>query len=144
MMGKTGLINMQREWSEQDHYEHIHRICSSEFIYDTRKDGTTWFSARFGVQLLWIHVEFARIRSENCMGYLSIRQTAEKWNLSARWISDLCKAGRIPGATKIGSYWAIPADAEKPADARIKSGRYVKTKENQERGRTNGCNQWFN
>ena len=62
------------------------------------------------------------------MGYLSIRQTAEKWNLSARWISDLCKAGRIPGATKIGSYWAIPADAEKPADARIKSGRYVKKK----------------
>lgn len=40
-MGKTGLINMQREWSEQDNYEHIHRICSSEFIYDTRKDGTT-------------------------------------------------------------------------------------------------------
>lgn len=40
-MGKTGLINMQREWSEQDHYEHIPRICSSEFIYDTRKDGTT-------------------------------------------------------------------------------------------------------
>ena len=75
------------------------------------------------------------------MGYLSLRQTAEKWNLSARWISDLCKAGRIPGATKIGSYWAIPADAEKPADARIKSGRYVKTKENEERGRTYGCNQ---
>lgn len=42
---------------------------------------------------------------------------------------------------KIGSYWAIPEDAEKPADARIKSGRYVKTKENEERGRTNGCNQ---
>ena len=61
------------------------------------------------------------------MGYLSIRQTAEKWNLSARWISDLCKAGRIPGAMKIGSYWAIPEDAKKPADARIKSGRYVKT-----------------
>lgn len=75
------------------------------------------------------------------MGYLSIRQTAEKWNLSARWISDLCKAGRIHGAMKIGSYWAIPKDAEKPADARIKSGRYVKTKENEERGRTNGCNQ---
>ena len=75
------------------------------------------------------------------MGYLSIRQTAEKRNLSARWISDLCNAGRISGATKIGSYWAIPADAEKPADARIKSGRYVKTKGNEERSRTNGCNQ---
>lgn len=62
------------------------------------------------------------------MEYLSIRQTAEKWGLSARWISDLCKDGRIPGATKIGSYWAIPEDAEKPKDERIKSGKYVKQK----------------
>jgi len=60
------------------------------------------------------------------MGYLSIRQTAEKWNISARWINDLCVNGRIPGAMKIGSYWAIPDDAIKPIDARIKSGRYIK------------------
>mgnify|MGYP001225424825 FL=1 len=75
------------------------------------------------------------------MEYLSISQVAEKWRLSTRRINVLCSEGRILGATKIGSYWAIPADAEKPADARIKSGRYAKTKENQERGRTNGCNQ---
>lgn len=61
------------------------------------------------------------------MDYLSIRQISEKWNLSARWINDLCTNGRIPGAMKIGSYWAIPADAEKPKDARIRSGRYVKS-----------------
>ena len=65
------------------------------------------------------------------MNYLSIRQTSEKWNLSARWINDLCTKGRIPGAIKIGSYWAIPADAEKPKDARIKSGRYIKSDEEQ-------------
>lgn len=64
------------------------------------------------------------------MEYLSISQVAEKWMLSTRRINVLCSEGRILGATKIGSYWAIPADAEKPADARIKSGRYVKTKEN--------------
>ena len=64
------------------------------------------------------------------MEYLSISQVAEKWMLSTRRINVLCSEGRIPGATKIGSYWAIPEDAEKPADARIKSGRYVKTKEN--------------
>lgn len=75
------------------------------------------------------------------MKYLSISQVAEKWRLSTRRINVLCSEGRILGATKIGSYWAIPEDAEKPADARIKSGRYAKTKENQERGRTNGCNQ---
>lgn len=64
------------------------------------------------------------------MEYLSISQVAEKWMLSTRRINVLCSEGRILGATKIGSYWAIPADAEKPADARVKSGRYVKTKEN--------------
>ena len=64
------------------------------------------------------------------MEYLSISQVAEKWRRSTRRINVLCSEGRIPGATKIGSYWAIPADAEKPVDARIKSGRYVKTKEN--------------
>lgn len=75
------------------------------------------------------------------MEYLSISQVAEKWKLSTRRINVLCSEGRIPGAMKIGSYWAIPEDAEKPADTRIKSGRYVKTKENEERGRTYGCNQ---
>lgn len=52
-----------------------------------------------------------------CMKYLSIRQTAEKWEISIR---------RIHGAVKIGSYWAIPEDAEKPTDLRIKSGKYIK------------------
>lgn len=32
--------------------------------------------------------------------------------------------GRIPGATKIGSYWAIPTGAEKPDDIRIYGGVY--------------------
>ena len=58
------------------------------------------------------------------MEYLSISQVAEKWRLSTRRINVLCSEGRILGATKIGSYWAIPADA------RVKSGRYVKVKEN--------------
>jgi hypothetical protein len=57
------------------------------------------------------------------MGYLSITQTAEKWGISGR---------RIPGATKIGSYWAIPDDAEKPKDVRIKSGKYIKDKRYEE------------
>lgn len=63
------------------------------------------------------------------MEYLSITQTSEKWNLSGRRIQTLCIEGRIPGAMKIGSYWAIPADAEKPKDKRIKSGRYIQNKE---------------
>lgn len=62
------------------------------------------------------------------MNYLSIKQTSEKWGISARWISDLCASGRIPGAIKIGSFWAIPDDAEKPQDARVKTGKYIKEK----------------
>ena len=63
------------------------------------------------------------------MDYLSIKQTSEKWGVSTRRIQVLCSEDRIPGATKIGSYWAIPADAEKPKDERVKTGRYIKTME---------------
>lgn len=60
------------------------------------------------------------------MEFLSIRQTAEKWKISARRVQVLCAEGRIPGAMLVGYSWVIPADAEKPKDMRVKSGRYVK------------------
>ena len=63
------------------------------------------------------------------MKYLSITQTAEKWGISQRRIQTLCNEERIPGAVRIGYAWAIPDDAQKPADARIKSGKYIKTAE---------------
>lgn len=63
------------------------------------------------------------------MDYLSIKQTSEKWGISTRRIQVLCGEDRIPGAIKIGSYWAIPANAEKPKDDRIKTGRYIKNKQ---------------
>lgn len=62
------------------------------------------------------------------MEYLSITQTSEKWGLSKRRIQVLCQDGRLPGAMKVGSYWAIPADAVKPKDERVKSGKYIKLK----------------
>jgi len=62
------------------------------------------------------------------MGYLSIKQTSDKWHISVRRIQVLCSEERIPGAMKVGSYWAIPDDAEKPDDQRIKSGKYIKEK----------------
>lgn len=63
---------------------------------------------------------------DESMEYLSIRQVAEKWGLSKRRVQVLCAEDRIPGAIRIDSTWAIPVDAEKPADARIKSGKYIK------------------
>ena len=60
------------------------------------------------------------------MSYLSVSQTAEKWGISTRRIQILCGEGRIPGAMRIGAFWAIPDDSAKPTDARIKNGKYVK------------------
>ena len=60
------------------------------------------------------------------MVYLSIKQTSEKRGITVRKIQVFCIEGHIPGSTKIGSYWAIPSDTEKPNDKRIKSGKYIK------------------
>ena len=62
------------------------------------------------------------------MKYYSIRQISEKWGISVRRIQVLCTEDRIPGAVKIGYSWAIPANAEKPKDARVKSGKYIKSR----------------
>lgn len=62
------------------------------------------------------------------MEYLSIRQTSKLWGISVRRIQVLCAEERISGAVRIDYSWAIPKDAEKPADARVKSGKYIKYK----------------
>lgn len=54
------------------------------------------------------------------MDYMTVRQAAEKWNLSPRSVQQLCTQGRIPGAGKFGKAWAIPPDADKPEDQRRK------------------------
>ena len=64
---------------------------------------------------------------------MSISQAAEKWGITPRRIQVLCKQDRIPGVARIGYVWAIPMDAEKPKDARIKSGKYIKSAEDMER-----------
>lgn len=63
------------------------------------------------------------------MEYLSIREISEKWGICARRVQTLCTEGRIEGAQRVGHQWIIPADAPKPKDARIKSGKYIKHKE---------------
>ena len=60
------------------------------------------------------------------MKYLSTFEAAGKWGLSPRRVGVLCNENRIPGAQRAGSRWIIPEDAEKPKDARIKSGKYIK------------------
>ena len=48
--------------------------------------------------------------------YISVQQAAEKWGISERRIQKLCEENRIEGALRFGHAWAIPKDAEKPAD----------------------------
>lgn len=66
------------------------------------------------------------------MEYKSIREMADEWGISKRRIQVLCSENRIEGAVRIGYSWAIPANAKKPEDARIKSGKYRKNKNNEE------------
>lgn len=65
----------------------------------------------------------------NADNFMTIYQAAEKWGVTVRRAQVLCAEGRIEGAFRLGRAWIIPKDAEKPSDARIKSGRYVKVKE---------------
>ena len=62
--------------------------------------------------------------------YLSLKETAEKWGISQRRLQILCNEDRIDGAMKISRLWFIPSGASKPADARVKSGKYIKQDEN--------------
>lgn len=49
------------------------------------------------------------------MNYLSVAETAGKWNISERSVRNYCAQERIPGAVLIGKTWHIPENAEKPA-----------------------------
>lgn len=60
------------------------------------------------------------------MEYTTIQEAANRWGISERRIQVLCTNGRLEGATKFGRQWAIPENTEKPDDARIKSGKYIK------------------
>ena len=59
------------------------------------------------------------------MDILTIKEASLMWGISIRRITVLCNEGRIEGATKIAGAWLLPKDAQKPADARIKSGKYT-------------------
>lgn len=60
------------------------------------------------------------------MSYISAKEAAMKWGISQRRVATLCAEERIEGAVMVGNMWIIPADAEKPIDAR--STRYEEDK----------------
>ena len=48
------------------------------------------------------------------MRYLSVTETAKKWNMSERSVRNYCAQGRVIGAFLTGKTWNIPENAEKP------------------------------
>lgn len=48
------------------------------------------------------------------MKYLSVKETAEKWGVSAALVRRYCKEGRIPKAVQKETGWKIPENTKKP------------------------------
>jgi hypothetical protein len=57
------------------------------------------------------------------MDYISTKEASEKWGITERRIQKLCEENRIPGVVRFSRVWAIPKDADKPIDGRLKSQR---------------------
>mgnify|MGYP004526057695 FL=1 len=48
------------------------------------------------------------------MRYLSVAETAKKWDISERSVRNYCAHERVPGAFLTGKTWNIPENARKP------------------------------
>ena len=53
-------------------------------------------------------------RVEALMKYISVAETAKRWNVSERTVRNYCAEGRIPEAFLTGKTWNIPEDAKRP------------------------------
>lgn len=54
---------------------------------------------------------------------MTVKEAAEKWQISLRRVQDLCSNGRVDGAVLFGKNWMIPAGAPRPMDGRSKAAR---------------------
>ena len=54
------------------------------------------------------------------MRYLSVNETAKKWNISERSVRNYCALGKVEGAFLTGKTWNVPEDAQKPDRANKK------------------------
>ena len=68
---------------------------------------------------LFVFAYKTNVRGNN-MKYLSVKEAAMKWNMTARRVQALCTQNRIDGVERIGNVWCIPLNASKPNDARKK------------------------
>lgn len=57
------------------------------------------------------------------MRYLSVAETAKKWDISERSVRNYCAHGRVPGAFLTGKTWNVPEDATKPLRVNQKANK---------------------
>ncbi len=57
-------------------------------------------------------------------GYMTVSEAAEKWSINKRTVQIMCADNKIDGVSRFGKSWAIPSDAERPDDKRVKAGLY--------------------
>lgn len=53
------------------------------------------------------------------MNYISVKEAAEKFEISERRVQKLCETNRIEGCNMVSGVWLIPATATKPSDERL-------------------------
>ncbi len=65
------------------------------------------------------------MKKETEKQYLTAKEYAAKYNLHPRTVQLWCAEGRIEGAFKFGTSWAIPNKVPRPKDGRYKNGEWV-------------------
>jgi hypothetical protein len=56
-------------------------------------------------------------------GYISVREAAERWDVTERQVQRMCVADMIAGVIRFSNSWAIPEDTVKPTrTAKFKPG----------------------
>ena len=80
-----------------------------------KKQSDSFCTSVYFLPIIWYTINTAILLGGEHMNYLSVAETAKKWNISERSVRNYCAQERIPGAVLIGKTWHIPENAEKPA-----------------------------
>ena len=80
-----------------------------------KKQSDSFCTSVYFLPIIWYTINTAIPLGGEHMNYLSVAETAKKWNISERSVRNYCAQERIPGAVLIGKTWHIPENAEKPA-----------------------------
>lgn len=60
------------------------------------------------------------------MDYISVKEAAEQWQVSQRWVQKLCKENRIDGVLRFGHSYMIPKDLKRTVDLRYSINKPAK------------------